>query len=206
MEVSREGRIVWTPLAEDVGHEWTLTFRATDSDGASTIHNIRLSVSEGQPLDPPILLSPGEGEEVDDLRPTIRVENPEAPNGEMSIHFELDVESSFGSPHGSGPVPAGAIVSEGTTYFPFEPDGTTSWTINEDLEDGSRYYVQVWASDDIAGDGPKVTSFFWVLSSGGNGDDTPGGGCECRTAPSRGFPGAVLFTTVAGLVLLRRRS
>jgi len=198
MEELRGGGVRWTPGPEHVGAVWTLTFVAEDSDGATTSQDFRVSVSEGTPLTEPVILSPEAGAQVSDIQPTVKVENPEAPNGELTIYFEVDTDTDFAEPIASGPVPAGDIVdAKGTRYHPMQPDNTTTWTVGKALEIGAQYYVRVWAAD-VYGNGPQVVSHFWVAAEDGVAGEGPG--CECRSVPRPSSAGVVSIA-LAGLLL-----
>lgn len=203
---AREGTIRWTPTVADIGTA-SFTIRALDDDGDEALQTGEIEVAEGSPLDEPEIISPTRGEVVREARPTIRVQNPEDINGGLVINFELDSENTFPDPLATGPVEAGAILANGTLFVPVEPDGTTTWTVDEDLASG-QYFIRVWGAD-IYGEGPRSLSHFWVeVPDGGDddGDDEPGG-CACRAAPNaESAPVAVLgLAALVGLLASRSR-
>lgn len=213
-----EGAVRWTPLDDDVG-DHTLTFKATDDDDDPDIVGdgdaelvVTITVVANQaPSETPVIVSPERGDEVAEARPTFVVENPTDPEGDaVLISFEVDETDTFTNPIASGPQSAGT-------------DGTTSWTITEDLEDGVRYYWRVWAVDETGAEGPRAFSYFRVVTGDGPGrdggpedggpdqdagDDTPRieTGCSYSTARSP-VPSAamVVFVLLAVMALIRIR-
>ena len=213
MELLPGGGVRWTPTADHVG-EWTLTVVATDDDhsrvgNGETTLVIVLTVRENQAPAAPRIVSPDRGEDVTVARPALVVQNPVDPEGDpLQILYEIDTSDTFRSPVSSGPVPAGS-------------DGTTSWTVPQDLADGARYYWRVWATDGLA-EGSRVSSYFFVTLEGGDGgpdggldgggDTGPIGpvvdpGCSCRAGASAGGGAGLvllLLLAVVGRGLIRR--
>jgi len=208
MSMGVGGVLTWLATVEDVGTA-TLRLSATDDDGGVSVEDAEIRVGEGEPIGEPVIQSPSRGEVLGEARPTIRVVHPEDVNGGLEIFFELDSQNTFPAPMTTGAVVAGGILSDGTLYMPVEPDGTTTWTVDEDLDNG-QYFVRVWASD-IFGDGPRVLSHFWIeVDEGGDADgDGDGEGCNCRASASEasdvGVLGAMAFAFGWAVLRTRRR-
>lgn len=208
------GGVRWTPTEDDVG-EHTLVFIATDDDddpevegdGDATIE-ITITVSENLPPSLPTIVSPGRGEELDEVRPTLVINNPTDPEDDpLQVHFEVSTSDTFTAP----------IASEGQSPG---TDGTTSWTVPEDLQDGVRYHWRAWATDG-RNVGPRVSSFFFVELRGGDGGPTDGGpdadadsgptgpvaepGCACRSGGGAGSGAAGLVLVLLALSFVLRR-
>jgi hypothetical protein len=214
MVLLSEGAVRWTPREDDVG-DHALTFRATDDDDDPDVVGdgdaelvVTITVVANQaPTDPPVLISPERSAEVTEARPTFVVENPTDPEGDaIYISFEVDETDTFTNPIASGPQNAGT-------------DGTTSWTITEDLESG-RYYWRACASDENSAEGPCSFSHFRVvLDDAGDGgidggpdqdagDDTPrveaGCGCSAAQNPVSSVTAvALIFFSVMALIRIR---
>lgn len=215
MVLLTEGAVRWTPRDTDVG-DHTLTFRATDDDDDPDVIGdgdaelvVTITVVANQaPSETPVIVSPERGDEVAEARPTFVVENPVDPEGDaILISFEIDETDTFTNPIASGPQPAGT-------------DGTTSWTVTEDLENGVRYYWRVWATDENGAEGPRAFSYFRVMtgedpgdggpSDGGPdqdaGDDVPRieAGCGCMTTQSS-LPSTavIILISLLAMVLIR---
>lgn len=215
------GGIRWVPSEDDVG-DHLIQILATDDDDDPEVEGdgdamieFTLTVTENLPPGQPTIESPGRGDEVAEVRPTLVVTNPTDPEGDaILIHFEVSTADTFTAPIASG----GQSPGE---------DGTTSWTLSEDLEDGGRYYWRAWASDGRS-EGPRASSFFFVdLRSGEDGSPGDGGagdggvddggpdgpvvdpGCACRAAGGATASAAgltLLFLSVlAVLGSMRRR-
>lgn len=211
------GGVRWTPNAEDVGVH-VLTFIATDDDDNPSVEGdgdatlqVTITVVENQPPAAPTIISPTRSEDVPVARPTLTVSTPTDPEGDtLFIWFEVDVTDLYTDPIASGPVSA--------------TEGTTSWTLQEDLQGGQRYYWRVWAVDDNGAQSTRASSYFNVVLEGdagtdggvdgGDGGDTDGGvheprveSCSCGApaSPARSAGLALLILAVVGaLVRLRR--
>jgi MYXO-CTERM domain-containing protein len=185
MVLTPGGGVRWTPTEEDVG-EHALVFTATDDEDdpevegdGDSVQEILLTVSQNLPPGQPVIESPGRGDDVHEARPTIVVRNPEDPEGDtLTIGFEVDTSDTFTDPIASGPQAAGA-------------DGTTSWQVAQDLVDGGRYHLRVWASDGTS-EGPRATSFFFVDLRGEDGGPDGGPGPDAGPGDDGGPEGPVV--------------
>ena len=208
-----DGGVRWTPLEEDVG-DHVLTFVATDDDDDPDVEGdgdavlvVTITVVANQPPGEPTIVSPERGTDVTDVRPTLVIENPTDPEGDLLfISFEVAETDTYSDAITSGPMPAGT-------------EGTTSWTVTEDLENHKQYYWRVWASDENGAESLRSFSYFRVEVSG---DETDGGvdagdldggteearirGCGCGAAngPS-GSAGVAVLILFVGLVMARIR-
>jgi hypothetical protein len=118
--------------------------------------------------------------------------------------------NTFPEPIALPRVEAGAIVADGTLFMPVDPDGTTTWTLDQDLGAG-QWFVRVWGSD-IYGDGARAISHFWVDLGEDDGEDGEDpGGCTGRTAAGAagvdllGWGAVVVGLLLAGRLCRRRR-
>jgi hypothetical protein len=207
------GGVRWTPTADDVG-DWTLTYYAYDDDDDPEVVGdgdvtqvITITVSENQPPGVPRIVSPTRNEEVPTARPTLVVETPSDPEGDaLTISFEVAESDTYSDPIASGPQTAGV-------------DGTTSWTVPVDMEDGQLYHWRVWAHDGQVR-GPAASSLFRVVLGGDGGPDAgpddggpdDGGpdiedaaaGCACQAGGSGGgSAGLLAFLLGLAGVLIR---
>jgi len=143
--------LTWSvPRTDAIVGEHTVSLGCSDGDGGNATQEFVLNVLENAPPTRPVIVSPSE-ETVSTPRPTLTIENAEDPDGdELSYMFQVATVGTF---------TADAIVSYATVSQ--NPTGQTAWTVNADLEDGTRYYWRVWAKDDQS-DGPAVSTFFDV--------------------------------------------
>jgi len=208
------GGIRWTPNEEDVG-EHILQFLATDDDDDPEVEGdgdamieVTITVSENGAPSQPTIVSPGRGDDLAEVRPTLVINNPNDPeDDQLRIFFEVSTTDTFTAP----------IASEGQAPG---PEGTTSWTVSQDLDDGVRYHWRAWANDG-RNDGPRVSSFFFIdmrgaedggpsdggpTADGGQDDSGPTGpvaepGCVCRASGSAAGGSAGLAVLLLGLAL-----
>jgi hypothetical protein len=206
--------LTWeVPRTDAIVGEHTVSLGCSDGDGGNATQEFVLNVLENAPPTRPVIVSPSE-ETVTTPRPTLTIENSEDPDGDqLSYMFQIATVGTF---------TADAIVSYSTVSQ--NPSGQTAWTVNADLEDGTRYYWRVWAKDDKE-DGPAVSTFFDVdlsemVSEDADTADVPGDvigdfiyedkadACSCTAAgrPGGAGGGAMLllaFALFLGLVLGR---
>lgn len=208
-----DGGVRWTPNEDDVG-ERTITFFAHDDEDDPDIEGdgdvtqvIVLTVSENQPPGTPRIVSPVRNESVPVARPTLVVETPTDPEGDtLTINFEVSDSDTYTDPIASGPQAPGL-------------DGTTSWTIPVDLDDGQLYNWRVWAYDGHVR-GPAASSLFRIVLDGDGGPDAGDGGpddggadlrdaeagCRCQsTGSASGSTGLLVLLLALGVVLPRFR-
>jgi hypothetical protein len=204
----------WTPRADgsDVGRH-TVRIEADDrdgEDGAVAVQEFEIEVQDNTPPDAPIIVSPLM-ETVYSLRPTLTVENALDFDGDpLSYTYEVATTGDFTS-----------IVARGQLFE--DVGGQTSWTVNTDLMDGTRYYWRCFANDG-RNDGPPSDTWFDIDTSIAPDDGstdaetdadvpplpTPGDAdCGCRTMQTReagdaaGPLGALIV--LALIVAARRR-
>jgi MYXO-CTERM domain-containing protein len=200
----------WTPRDADVGRH-LLRIEADDRDSEEpAVQEVYVEVHANAPPGAPTIVSPS-ATVVAERRPTLVVQNAEDLDGDMlSYTFEVARTGDFA---------ASSMVARGDV---FETLDQTSWVVNADLMDATRYYWRVWANDG-RNDGPSASTFFDVDLSAAPDEPTDAStdtvddwmppmptpsdsSCGCRTVPgaSSGAPLVVLALALAALVLRRR--
>jgi hypothetical protein len=214
MIFTADQRLTWSvPRTDEIVGEHTVSLGCSDGDGGNATQEFVLNVLENSPPTRPVIVSPSE-ETVATPRPTLTIENAEDLDGDqLSYMFQVATVGTF---------TADAIVSYASVSQ--NPSGRTAWTVNADLEDGTRYYWRVWAKDDQS-DGPAVSTFFDVdlsemVSEDADTADVPGDtvgdfvfedkadACSCTAAGRPGGAGggaALLLAFALSLGLLSRR-
>jgi MYXO-CTERM domain-containing protein len=211
-----DGGVRWIPLEDDVG-DHTLTFIATDDDDDPDVVGdgdaelvVTITVVANQGPGEPTIVSPERGSDVAEIRPTLVVNNPTDPEGDIVfISFEVAETDTYTNAIASGRQPAGT-------------EGTTSWTLTEDLANHSQYYWRVWATDENDAESLRAFSYFRVEAPDEEGDggvdagDQDAGpdeeprvrGCGCGAAngPSSSAGVVVLILFVAATIARIRRS
>lgn len=156
LDEGEDGTTSWTADIEldDVTEYWWRS-RAVDGEGCqseySTVNSF-FTTFENRAPSTPVIVYPQEGESIDERRPEILVENATDPNHDLiSYLFELDRSQAFDSEDYQF---SGEIVQD-------DSFGTTSWPIEDSLDDDTRYYIRVQAFD-----GELYSDFghrsFWV--------------------------------------------
>ncbi|HTM18880.1 MAG TPA: hypothetical protein VL172_00165 [Kofleriaceae bacterium] len=129
----------WTPapIAENTRVYWRA--RAVDDAGGHspwTGFEDFLVDSSNEPPDDPVLVKPGDGEEVMVRRPGLSVLNPGEPEGEdVTIHFEIATDGDFASTVWTGSAPVNTASA------------TTMMTVDADLDWGGSYWARAQAED-----------------------------------------------------------
>jgi MYXO-CTERM domain-containing protein len=204
----------WTPRSDgsDVGLH-TVRIEADDRDGEEgevAVQEFDIDVQDNTPPDAPIIVSP-DMTTVYTTRPDLTVENAVDFDGDpLSYTYEVATAGDFTT-----------IVARGQLFEAM--GGQTTWTVNTDLMDGTRYYWRCFANDG-RNDGPADDSWFDIDTSMTPEDDadassdvptdgippypTPGDSdCGCRTVGADGaaLPWAGLGLALLGLALALRR-
>ncbi len=213
MIYSADMSLSWSvPRTDDVVGEHPVQIQCSDGDGGLTLQDFVLNVLENTPPSRPVIISPREVT-VNMARPTLRVQNAEDLDGDqLTYTFQVATVGTFSSDS----IVDYAVVNE-------NPTGETAWTLNRDLEDGTRYFWRVWAQDDKE-EGPAASTFFnvdlsEVPSDGADTADAPtdtigdfyiddkAEACSCTVAGGKTDGGAgILFLILAlALALARRR-
>jgi PKD repeat protein len=158
--VEGDGEIArWTPeqeLVDDTTYCWTA--QATDEHGESGPQPpsacFTVDTSNETPL-PPTITDPLDQTQVATLAPAVTVTNGVDPEGRPTSHlFELDTATTFDSP---------ALQ---TQSVPSDPDGSTSWTPPQPLEEDTWYHLRVLATDGAAvSDWAQITFFVNATNS-----------------------------------------
>ena len=126
------------------------TIRA-ESGGISGTASVQ--IVQNAPPSAPSLSSPVDGGQVASLQPTLEVTNGTDPEGAALVYrFEVATDAAF-----QQVVTRSSAVTEGAA-------GTTSWVVDLQLTDGTRYYWRAKATDNEGLDSPWMTTASFTVS------------------------------------------